>query len=110
VFGQRGELAFKIVTFRMSVRDLVGQDLHLGLSAADGDARYQPADDRHGISPTVGLIAERKRKIQIEVAAGGEDRCHIERCRQYAGDGDRLIIDGELAADQSGIGAEPSCP
>ena len=110
VFRQRGELAFKIVALRMGARDLLGQDLHLGLGAADGDAGLQAADDRHGVSPAVGLIAERKRKIQIEVAAGGEDRGHIERGRQYAGHGDRLIIDGERAADQSGVGAEPPLP
>ena len=49
-------------------------------------------------------------EIQIEVAAGGEDRGQIERCRQYAGHGDRLIVDGERAADDAGIGAEAPVP
>ena len=47
-----------------------------------GDAGLQAADDRHGVSPAVGLVAQGKGKIQIEMAAGREDRGEIERSRQ----------------------------
>ena len=78
VFGQRGELAFEIVAFGMGAGNLPGEGDHFGLGAADRNSGLQTADDRHGVSPAVGLIAEGKRKVEIEVAAGGEDGGEIE--------------------------------
>ena len=94
----------------MRLGDLLRQYLQLGLSAANGDTRLQAADDGHGVSPAVGFVAQGKGKIQIEMAAGREDGGHIEGGRQDAGDGNRLVVEGERAAHHAGIGTEPPFP
>ena len=110
VFGQRHEAAFKIVAVRMGTGHLRGQDLQLGAGTAHRDARFQPRDDGHGVAPAVGFGAEGKREIQIEVAAGGEDRGQVERGGQDSGYRDGIRVDRQCLADNRGIGTEPADP
>ena len=100
----------KSLRSRCAARDLRGQDGQLGPRLAHRDARFETANDGDRVAPAVGFLAEGKGKIQIDVAAGSEDRGEIERRRQHADHGDRLIVDNERAADKSGVGAEAPRP
>ena len=82
----------------------------LGPSLAHRDARFETANDGERVAPAVGFLAEGKGKIEIDVAAGSEDRSEIERRRQDAYHGDRLIVENERAADKSGVGAKAPGP
>ena len=69
--------------------------LRLGLRLRRGHAGLQAADHRHRVAPAVGLGAQRKRKVEIEVAARREHRREIERGRQHADHRVRLVVERE---------------
>ncbi len=89
------EAGFEIVAFRMLARDLFTKDGGFGLRGLDGDAGIQPADDGKSVAPAVGFFAKRKGRVQVDTAAGSEDRAEVEGGGENAGDGDGLVIESE---------------
>ena len=61
-----------------SLVKLLAERAQFGPRALDGGAGVQTSDDGDGISPAVDFGGEREGKVEIDAAAGGEDRAEIE--------------------------------
>src|SRR5207247_1923918 len=64
----------------------------------------------HGVSPPIGLGAQREGEVQIEMAARSENSREIERSRQDADHRDRFIVQYQRAAEDAGVGNKPAFP
>ncbi len=94
----------------MRARNLSRKDFQLRPRASGCRAGLEAADDRQGVSPAVRLRRERERKIEIDMTARSEDGRKIEGGRQDPDYGDRLIIQCQRTADDSGIGGKTPFP
>ena len=89
---------------------LRGNRSDLGVRRLRSDVGLQPPDHRHRVPETVSLLTQREREVEIELAAWREHGAEVERCREDADDGVRLVVDGQRRADDGGIGVEAPFP
>src|SRR5260370_14835184 len=110
MLAQKRHVPFKIVAPRMRAHRLFRQDSQFRRGASHGRAWFEAADDRQSVSPAARLRRERERKREVDVTAGGEYRCKIERRWQDPDHRDWLTVERQRPSDDSPIRGKSPFP
>ena len=108
--GDEREAGNEIIALGMLARDLFAEYGGFGLRGLHGGAGIQAGDDGKCVAPAIGFWAERKRRVQIDAAAGSEDGAEVEGGGENAGDCNGSVIEIDRTADDGGVGGEAALP
>ena len=90
--------------------ELLADDAQVGLRLVGRDARLEAPDAEERVAPPRRLRRNRKRRDQVNLVAGREDRVEVEGLPHHADDRHGGVVQRQRAADDRRVAVEAALP